>query len=80
MKESIARLFIPFAGFVHDMIAAIPMSAVRGLVFAVFTAFAIWVIRLGPQNPEDGQASPLSDLRIFGVVVLVTQIVLYIIF
>ena len=82
MKNLIADMLSPVANSLHELIMMVPLSAVRGLVFALLAALAVWVIAMRPQLPDDSEkkSSPLSDLRFFALGVLILQALLYIIF
>ena len=80
MKDAIVRLLSPFGDFMFTVTAAIPMWAVRVLVFAVLAALAIWVLRMRPQTPDGEDKAGKMDLRWFALLVLVLQAILYIIF
>jgi len=82
MKNLIADMLSPVANSLHELIMMVPLSVVRGLVFAILAALAVWVIAMRPQLPEDSEKkpSPLSDLRFFALGVLILQALLYIIF
>ncbi|MCE5250275.1 hypothetical protein LLG96_08650 [bacterium] len=83
MKHIIAALLKPFADFMYTSVLLIPMSVVRGFVFGIIIALAIWVISLPAQLPEAADGSKktiLSDLRLFAIGVLALQALLYIIF
>ncbi len=82
MRQWIADLLLPAAEFIRAVVAAVPMVAVRGLVFLILLALAVWVISLAPQVPENNNGKPriLTDLRFFAVAVLALQALMYIIF
>ena len=82
MKEWIAGLILPFADTVYNLVNALPMGFVRGLVFGILAALAIWILRMPPQLPEEsgGAYSFIKDLRFFAIGVIVLQTLLYIIF
>ena len=83
MKQLIADVLTPFALFMYNLVMAIPLGAVRVLVFGILAVLAVWVIRMQPQLPENGdekQYSIVRDLRLFALMILVLQAVLYVIF
>ncbi|MHB9029883.1 MAG: hypothetical protein ACYC9O_14035 [Candidatus Latescibacterota bacterium] len=84
MRQWIADLLIPAAEFIRQSVSAIPMTAVRALVFGVLVSLAFWVFSLAPQVSETSEGfekkSIWNDLRFFAIAVLGLQALLYIIF
>ena len=80
MKDAIVNLLSPFGDFMFRTTAAIPIWAVRALVFAVLAALAFWVWRMRPQTPDDDDRAGKMDLRWFAMIVLALQAILYLIF
>lgn len=80
MKDAIVSLLRPFANFMYNVTASIPMGAVRVLVFAVLAALALWVWRMRPQTPDGEDRAGKMDLRWFAMFVLALQALLYIVF
>lgn len=79
MNTFAAIVLAPFARWLYGLFAAIPIPLVRGGVFAILGALAVWVLFLPPQRPGPGEGSG-DDLRFFALVVLVLQALLYIVF
>ena len=83
MKQWIADILAPLSRNLYEVISAIPIGAVRIMVFGILAALAVWVLLLPRQLPEkadSGKISTWSDLRIFALFVLVLQAVLYLVF
>lgn len=69
--------------FVRDLMIAIPMPVARGLFALFFVALIIWVVRLPRDRwaPEGDGDIPLgSNLRVWALVALVVQLVIYMVF
>ena len=83
MKQWIADKLFPLSETLYNLICAVPLRAVNILVFGILVLLALWVLMLPPQLPElkdRNIISPISDLRLFALGVLVLQAVLYIVF
>ena len=83
MKQWIADKLSPLSETLYDLLCAVPMGAVKILVFGILALLALWVLMLPPQLPESRDRniiSPISDLRLFALGVLVLQAVLYMVF
>jgi hypothetical protein len=82
VRQWIADLLIPAAELIRQTVSAIPMTAVKVLVFGVLIALALWVLSLSPQVSDTGGKNRpyLNDLRLFAIAVLFLQALLYIVF
>lgn len=82
MRESIGGALVPVSEAIFGLVNAIPMWAVRAGVFTLIALLAFWMASMQPQLPEGdtGKGWSLRDLRVFALVVLAIQAVLYIIF
>ena len=83
MEQVLLKMLLPPARMLHDLVVVIPMGVVRGIVFGILAVLAVWVLRMKPQIPEKSDASTPSlwdDLRIFALIVLALQAMLYIFF
>ena len=83
MKDLIARLLIPFADTIHNILIAVPLVVVKAIVFGILLVLAVWVIRMSPQLPESEENkshSLFQDLRLFAIAVILLQSLLYMLF
>jgi hypothetical protein len=83
MRQTIGSFLAPLSQGLFEIVSAVPMGAVRALVFVILAALGIWVFRMPPQLPEildRDKKVDLKDLRLFAIVVLLLQAVLYIVF
>ena len=83
MQQVLLKMLLPQARMLHDLVVVIPMGVVRGIVFGILAVLAVWVLRMQPQIPEKSDANAPSlwdDLRIFALIVLALQAMLYIFF
>jgi len=83
MKALIGNLLAPLSDAIYDLVASVPMWAVKAGVHGFIVLLALWVILLPPQLPEDagkGKAFSPGDLRVFALFVLALQFVLYWVF
>ena len=83
MKLWLANLLSPLSQIIYELASAVPMNAVRVIVFAIIMLLALWVLKMPPQLPEkrkDSTKSMWDDLRFFAFVVLAIQALFYLIF
>ena len=83
MRELIGAFLTPLSKGLYEIVSAVPMGAVRALVFVILAALGIWVLWMPPQLPETrdrDKKAVWKDLRLFAIVVLFLQAFLYIVF
>ena len=83
MRQMIGSFLAPLSQCLFEIVSAVPMGAVRALVFVILAVLGIWVLRMPPHLPEirdRGKKVDLKDLRLFALVVLLLQAILYIVF
>jgi len=83
MRALMGNLLVPLSDAIYELVASIPMWAVKTGVYGFIVLLALWVISLPPQLPEDagkGKALRLNDLRMFALLVLALQLLLYWVF
>ena len=82
MKESLGKFLMPLSDSLLALVSAVPLSVVRLMFLGLLLFLALWVIRLRPQMPREGEGrrSLATDLRTFAVVLLALQSLCYIVF
>ena len=82
MKEMIVNLLKPFANACYSVVSAIPLSAVAAIYVLVLVILAVWVLTLKPEKAagaDEPQKCPfLSDLRLWAVLILLVQAIIYV--
>ena len=84
MKEIIIDLLKPFAELCYKFVVAVPVRTALVIYILVLAALALWVLTLKQENPRKApDCSKLlffRDLRLWAVLILFLQIVIYVIF
>lgn len=82
MREMITRLLEPFADACYALVSLIPLEAVGVIYILVLVILAVWVLTL-KQEKVTGAGEPrrcvfLSDLRLWAVLILFIQAIIYV--
>ena len=84
MKEIIISLLKPFADVCFRCVNSISPDIAIFLYIFVLAATAVWVLTLKQEKPQRsqklGKALFVHDLRVWAILILFVQIVIYIIF
>jgi hypothetical protein len=84
MKEIIISLLKPFADFCYRCVNLVSTDVALFLYILVLAAVAGWVLTLKQEKPQRTQKprKPLfvHDLRVWAILILLVQAVIYIIF
>ena len=73
----------PIAQRIYETLLIIPMSVVQAIVFGILFLLVVWIVSMSPQLPENvdhGKKSIVYDLRLFALVVIGLQALLYMFF
>lgn len=69
--------------FIRGLLVAIPLPVAKGLFLLFFLAIMFWVARLPRercQAPEGSASGPGSNLKLWALVALALQVLLYLLF
>ena len=84
MKEIIISILKPFADICFRLADSVSTDAALIIFICVLVAIAVWVLTLKNEKPKKDQklskALFLYDLRLWAVLILFIQVVIYIIF
>ena len=80
MKEIIIDLLKPFAELCYKFVAAVPVRAALVIYILVLAALAVWVLTLKQETAGRNKLLFLHDLRLWAVLILFLQIVIYVVF
>jgi len=83
MKEIIISLLKPFANLCYKFATAVSVQTALVIYILVLAALVVWVLSLKKEKPgrtEHGKILFLRDLRLWAVLILLLQAVIYIIF
>jgi hypothetical protein len=81
MKEIIISLLKPFADLCFRCVNVVSTDVALFLYILVLAAMAVWVVTLKQEKPErGGRALLVHDLRVWAVLILFVQAVIYVIF
>lgn len=84
MKEIIISLLKPFADLCFRCVNLISTDVAVFLYIFVLAAIAVWVLTLKQEKPQriqkPGKALFVHDLRVWAILILFMQAVIYIIF
>ena len=83
MKEAITDLLKPFADACYALVSAIPLDAAAAIYILVLVILAAWVLTLKGERLQKQDAAGtcmfLRDLRLWAVLIMLMQIVIYVI-
>lgn len=84
MKEIIISLLKPFADFCFRCVNLVSTDVALFLYISVLVAIAVWVLTLRQEKPQRNQRPGkflfVHDLRVWAILILFVQAVIYIIF
>lgn len=84
MKEMIISLLKPFADFCYRYVNLVSTDVALLLYILVLVVIAAWVVTLKGERPKRGANGGkfvfVHDLRVWAILVLLVQAVIYIIF
>ncbi|MHC4912025.1 MAG: hypothetical protein ACYTE5_03360 [Planctomycetota bacterium] len=84
MKEIITSILKPFADFCFRCVNLVSTDVALFLYIFVLVAIAVWVLTLRQEKPKrsekPGKALFVHDLRVWAILILFGQAVIYIIF
>ncbi len=84
MKEIIISLLKPFADLCFRCVNLVSADVAVFLYILVLAAIALWVLTLKQEKPQrsqkPGKALFVHDLRVWAILILFVQAVIYIIF
>lgn len=84
MKEMLVSLLKPFAEVCYKFVTAISPQTALIIYILVIVALTLWVLTLKQESlcrfGAAGKSSVVHDLRLWAVLILLVQILIYIIF
>jgi hypothetical protein len=84
MKTAIITILKPFADLCFELVSAVPLAVAVVIYIAVLVVTALWVLTLKAEKPRADRKSFLPlflhDLRLYAVLILIVQAVIYVVF